>query len=227
MKTKCCTKCKIEKSLSEFNKNRSAKDGLDYWCRACKNARRKTYNYPPSIGPKICSGCSEIKPAKDFGRNKRRKNGLSSRCKLCQSARKKARNHPRSMAPQTCRSCGKTMLAENFTADTKNTSGLSSWCRVCISAKIKERVYGVDRQKHLAMLNFQGWKCLCGAPLTMSSPIDHCHQTGAIRGILCQNCNKPLGHVKDSPIILRKLADYLEQPNQWGYAPQRNSRRKQ
>lgn len=221
MKTKCCTKCKIEKSLSEFSKNKGAKDGRNYWCRACKSAHSKTLNYPSSIEPKICSRCNEIKPARGFDKDKRRKNGSSPWCKLCQSARKKACSHPRSTAPQICRSCGKTMLAENFTSDKKNTSGLNSWCKVCISAKIKEQVYGVDRQKHLAMLNFQGWKCLCGAPLTMGSPIDHCHQTGAIRGILCQNCNKPLGHVKDSPIILRKLADYLEQPSQWGHVPEK------
>lgn len=40
--------------------------------------------------------------------------------------------------------------------------------------------------------------------------IDHDHETGKFRGWLCELCNKALGSAKDSPKILRKLADYLE-----------------
>ena len=41
--------------------------------------------------------------------------------------------------------------------------------------------------------------------------IDHCHKTGVVRGMLCGNCNFLLGHANDSPEILRKAADYLEE----------------
>ena len=40
--------------------------------------------------------------------------------------------------------------------------------------------------------------------------IDHDHETGVIRGVLCQGCNLALGHIRDSPERLRKLAGYLE-----------------
>jgi hypothetical protein len=39
--------------------------------------------------------------------------------------------------------------------------------------------------------------------------VDHCHKTGKIRGLLCGRCNKVLGAVKDSPKLLKALADYL------------------
>ena len=39
---------------------------------------------------------------------------------------------------------------------------------------------------------------------------DHCHETNAPRGWLCNTCNRLLGWVKDDPIILRKLAAYLD-----------------
>lgn len=39
---------------------------------------------------------------------------------------------------------------------------------------------------------------------------DHCHKTDLFRGWICDRCNKMLGLVKDCPILLRKLADYLE-----------------
>ena len=40
--------------------------------------------------------------------------------------------------------------------------------------------------------------------------LDHCHTTGKIRGGLCHQCNTALGHMADSPIRLRKAAQYLE-----------------
>lgn len=40
--------------------------------------------------------------------------------------------------------------------------------------------------------------------------VDHCHTSGAVRGILCQNCNQGLGRFKDSPTALRAAAAYLE-----------------
>jgi hypothetical protein len=39
---------------------------------------------------------------------------------------------------------------------------------------------------------------------------DHCHSTGHFRGWICSGCNIALGGVKDTPEILRKLAEYLE-----------------
>lgn len=39
--------------------------------------------------------------------------------------------------------------------------------------------------------------------------VDHCSETGRIRGMLCSNCNMALGHVKDSVEILAKMIEYL------------------
>lgn len=42
---------------------------------------------------------------------------------------------------------------------------------------------------------------------------DHSHANGEFRGWLCNHCNLVLGHVGDDPVLLRKLADYLELRN--------------
>jgi hypothetical protein len=39
---------------------------------------------------------------------------------------------------------------------------------------------------------------------------DHCHVNNKFRGWLCNGCNSALGHAKDNPDTLRKLAEYLE-----------------
>lgn len=40
---KTCTKCKVSKPLTAFNKDAPRKDGLSYWCKACSNANAKKF----------------------------------------------------------------------------------------------------------------------------------------------------------------------------------------
>jgi hypothetical protein len=40
--------------------------------------------------------------------------------------------------------------------------------------------------------------------------VDHCHETGQVRALLCHACNTSLGKMKDSPELLRRAADYIE-----------------
>jgi hypothetical protein len=40
---------------------------------------------------------------------------------------------------------------------------------------------------------------------------DHSHATGKFRGWLCRQCNSAIGLVKDNPLVLRRLAEYVDQ----------------
>lgn len=47
METKVCTKCKKHVPLNDFNKRAGAKDGLQYWCKHCRNAN--ALENPPEL----------------------------------------------------------------------------------------------------------------------------------------------------------------------------------
>lgn len=47
-------------------------------------------------------------------------------------------------------------------------------------------------------------------PRNKNLDIDHDHKTEKFRGLLCNSCNRGLGHFKDNPEFLRKAASYLE-----------------
>ena len=75
--------------------------------------------------------------------------------------------------------------------------------------------------KYLEMLVAQGHRCLVCRRLLVATrseltpdsevaAVDHDHDTGIVRGLLCRACNTSMGLVSDSPERLRQLADYLD-----------------
>jgi len=65
-----------------------------------------------------------------------------------------------------------------------------------------KRIYGID---YTIIPEF----CqVCGSSGKVL--VDHCHETGKVRGFLCSGCNLALGHVGDSRDVLLKLAEYVK-----------------
>jgi hypothetical protein len=75
------------------------------------------------------------------------------------------------------------------------------------------RAYGIGRNDAEAMLVEQGGGCaICRKTLAFPDKfthVDHCHTTGAVRGILCGSCNFMLGYAKDNPGTLLAAVEYL------------------
>lgn len=73
--------------------------------------------------------------------------------------------------------------------------------------------YGITIEEYDSIFAAQEYKCaICLKELTVEKAnIDHNHATGAIRAILCTNCNTGIGSFKDNPELLRRAATYLEQ----------------
>jgi hypothetical protein len=78
--------------------------------------------------------------------------------------------------------------------------------------------YGITVEQFEELKRRQGGVCaICGQPETLvrqgglcELTIDHDHETGQIRGLLCNNCNRAIGLLKDNTQVLRSAAAYLE-----------------
>jgi hypothetical protein len=70
--------------------------------------------------------------------------------------------------------------------------------------------YGLELSDVLAMWNKQNGRCrICECNIQQDGPrthIDHCHNTGRIRGLLCSGCNRMLGRVER---LLPRILEYL------------------
>ena len=81
--------------------------------------------------------------------------------------------------------------------------------------------YGIDFAEYQRKLVEQGGVCACCAREEVKHrggniqilAVDHHHGTGAVRGLLCSNCNVGIGYLGDDPALLRKAADYLDKYN--------------
>lgn len=77
--------------------------------------------------------------------------------------------------------------------------------------------YGMELEEYDALFEAQSGCCaICSIPVGQSRQnktyfdIDHCHETGRIRGLLCSRCNSGLGCFKDTPALLLEAIKYLE-----------------
>ncbi len=116
--------------------------------------------------------------------------------------------------------CKVTLRAHNLTGLCKNhTNGYRRDSTL-------RRVYGITEAQYDAMLAAQGGVCaLCGKPpkpggVRSSSRlhVDHDHACcpgkkacgKCVRALLCSQCNRGIGCLKDDPALMRRAADYIE-----------------
>jgi hypothetical protein len=116
---------------------------------------------------------------------------------------------------------------EQFVRNATQPSGRAPYCKPCHNARgkaAKEKVggsrtyhlkrrYGISAQDADAMLVEQDGLCaICRAAPAVH--VDHDHETGAVRALLCFNCNGGLGQFRDDPWLLHTAAFYVEHHNE-------------
>lgn len=71
--------------------------------------------------------------------------------------------------------------------------------------------YGITLEDYEIMYEEQNGVCaICeGTDMNRMLSVDHCHDTGRVRGLLCGTCNRALGLFKDSPELLKRAKEYV------------------
>jgi hypothetical protein len=122
-----------------------------------------------------------------------------------------------------CADCKQTKPYDDFPRNKNTKDGYHCYCKACNNARTyesRQRLHGGSRHYHLMhrygigadefdeLVKEQGGVCaICGRE--NPEHVDHSHDTGAVRGILCFNCNGGLGQFRDSIDALRAAATYL------------------
>lgn len=79
--SKVCTKCGVDKPLSEFSRSKHCKFGRRAECKEC--AKKRTIVLVPTVSAKRCSKCGIRKDSSFFSLSKNSKDGLQSWCRSC------------------------------------------------------------------------------------------------------------------------------------------------
>lgn len=136
------------------------------------------------------------------------RNHIQESLPICNSCKEKKTTREMSVSCNTiCKKCS-TKRAKQWSIDNPN-----QWERQRRKSHLKKK-YGITILKYEEILKSQDNKCaICETQLNDTlghrPHIDHCHDTGLVRGILCGSCNKGIGLLKDSNVILKKAYNYL------------------
>lgn len=116
---------------------------------------------------------------------------------------------------KTCTLCKKSLLIKNFRKSGYKNS-LASRCTPCAVIAYRERhlqnKYGISLDEYDRLLEKQNYTCdICNKPQVVSKRmcVDHDHDTGKVRGLLCHHCNTGLGKFQDDKKLLEAAIQYL------------------
>lgn len=116
-----------------------------------------------------------------------------------------------------CRKCNFVKPLEDFHFRTDSNSYRNT-CKACrrkhhYSYNL-ERRYGMSLEDKVRMFEDQGRTCkICDYKGSVHNDfhVDHCHDTGKVRGLLCNNCNAGLGMFQDNLELLFMAIGYLSE----------------
>jgi hypothetical protein len=131
---------------------------------------------------------------------------------------------------KTCTKCWKDKHTSEFYKSSSSHDGMRPECKACAKERHKGYVpkekrstsknriytlkykYGLTVEDFNRMVEDQDGRCMiCDDRYDDKLVIDHCHETSAVRGLLCSNCNSALGLLRDDPEIVTNAARYLRQ----------------
>ena len=134
---------------------------------------------------KICNRCKAELDVSKFHKNKANKDGLNNRCAKC-------------------------TVEYNNERYRKNDSLKIYQRNYARVNKTRLKKYGLTIEKYQEMLDRQNNACAICKKEFGQVYVDHCHETGIVRGLLCLKCNTGIGLLEDSIVNLENAIKYLQ-----------------
>ncbi|WP_368858524.1 endonuclease domain-containing protein [Modestobacter marinus] len=113
-----------------------------------------------------------------------------------------------------CPTCREAVPEADYVVSRRTSSGFGSQCKPWHRQACKDtywrRKYGLTLTAVAELRRDQEDRCaICRDPAP--EHLDHDHDSGEVRALLCQRCNFGLGLYRDDPTLLRAAADYVEE----------------
>ena len=151
---------------------------------------------------KTCSICSLTKPLEEFDKPYKNRDVFKSYCKSCRRIKLNSKYDRVKNAQKYKENC-EILKARSRAYSKKN-----------FRKKNLRDKFGITLLQYEILFAQQKGKCaICGADqktLKRRLAVDHSHDTGKIRGLLCSRCNLGIGFFKDSIELLKKSIRYLK-----------------
>lgn len=155
----------------------------------------------------ICKACNQDLPDDKFGKSYH----------VLASGERKA------YLRSTCMVCYRNKHMEDPAKREIHRKGSSNWYKnnPQLAKNQRLRKYGITLDQYNDLRQNQNYKCaICNKHETTVAQgrayttdhalhVDHCHDSGKIRGLLCTNCNTILGKCHDNPDVLKNAINYL------------------
>lgn len=149
---------------------------------------------------KMCKTCNKklLANREYFFVNNRLKDGLFSDCKKC--AKKRLKTYRDNISNKV--KCNIRKYRNNYYNSTNGKHNRNYHFK---------KNYGITLEEYNNILSKQNGKCaICELKQKKRNlSVDHCHITNKIRGLLCTNCNRGIGMLKEDISLLRKAIKYL------------------
>ncbi len=166
-----------------------------------------------SEGSKVCNVCGDRKPLEEFYRADGCVDGRRGECRTCFQAKARARKAANPDIAEEARRRTQRWRADNperYAENQRRFKESGGYARSLRKWHLKTK-YGLTPEDDDNLLDEQGGGCaICGdpPPATGSLHVDHDHDTGRVRSLLCFQCNAGLGQFRHDPDLLWRAAEY-------------------
>lgn len=136
-----------------------------------------------SFNMKSCNRCNEVKPLEDFVKRSNRPTPYQAYCKVCHNKSMRSVDRSEYMRGYDL---NKTygISVDDFNQISESQNHQCAICKKTAKEKIK-----VGKKKYLC--------------------VDHCHDSGKVRGLLCDQCNRAIGLLKEDLQLFTNAIEYL------------------